>query len=195
MVDYYENPDKVHRLHTALCELYCKSIQKASDALRPDGFWTSDDLGNQTQPMMRRATFDSLLKPYYVRIGSLLKENGIHWWLHSCGNNTELLPSLIEAGVRMFHPVQKHTMLEKQVAEQFGASLGFWAGFDVQHTLREGTPEQVREEVRFLVDTFDRPDGGMCMAAGNGIVAGTPFENIEAFLDEALRYGTEHRHR
>jgi hypothetical protein len=35
----------------------------------------------------------------------------------------------------------------------------------------------------------------MCLAAGNGIVAGTPFENIEAFLDEAVRYGTDARSR
>ncbi|UCC62189.1 MAG: hypothetical protein JSV36_15620, partial [Anaerolineae bacterium] len=53
----------------------------------------------------------------------------------------------------------------------------------------------VRAEVRFLIDTFDRPDGGLCLAAGNGIVAGTPLENVEAFLDEALRYGTQHRQR
>ena len=50
-----------------------------------------------------------------------------------------------------------------------------------------------REEVRFLIDTFDRADGGLCLAAGNGIVSGTPIENIEAFLDEALRYGRAHR--
>ena len=43
------------------------------------------------------------------------------------------------------------------------------------------------------MDTFDGPDGGMCIGAGNGIVSGTPLENIEAFLDEALRYGQEHR--
>jgi hypothetical protein len=47
--------------------------------------------------------------------------------------------------------------------------------------------------VRFLVDTFDRPDGGMVLAAGNGIVSGTPFDNIEAFLDEAAKYGDSHR--
>ena len=51
----------------------------------------------------------------------------------------------------------------------------------------------VRREVRFLMDTFDGPDGGMCIGAGNGIVSGTPLENIEAFLDESLRYGEEHR--
>jgi uroporphyrinogen-III decarboxylase len=43
------------------------------------------------------------------------------------------------------------------------------------------------------MDTFDGPEGGMCIGAGNGIVPGTPLENIEAFLDEALRYGEEHR--
>ena len=51
----------------------------------------------------------------------------------------------------------------------------------------------VRNEVRFLIDTFDRTDGRMCIAAGNGIVGGTPIENIEAFLDEAIRYGASHR--
>ena len=103
------------------------------------------------------------------------------------------MASLIEANVRMFHPVQKHTMDEKTIADRFGGSLGFWSGFDVQHILREGSPEDVRAEVRNLIDTFDRPEGGMIIAAGNGIVAGTPFENIEAFLDEAVRYGKAHR--
>ncbi len=64
---------------------------------------------------------------------------------------------------------------------------GFLAGFDVQDTIIIGTPEEVRAEVRYLMDTFDRPDGGMCIAAGNVIVGGTPFENIVAFLDESVR--------
>ena len=66
-------------------------------------------------------------------------------------------------------------------------------GIDVQHTLQEKDPAGVREEVRFLINTFDRPEGGMCIAAGNGIVSGTPFENIEAFLEESLEYGQKHR--
>lgn len=193
MTDYYTHPEEIHRLHDALCTLYCRSIARAAELLRPDGFWGSDDLGHQTQAMMRAEVFDALLKPYYVRLGGLLKELGIHFWLHSCGNNTCLLPSLIEAGVDMFHPVQKHTMDEAAVAREFGDRLGFWAGFDVQHLIVEGTPEQVRSEVRHLIDTFDGAAGGMALAAGNGIVSGTPFENIEAFLHEAVVYGEKHR--
>jgi uroporphyrinogen-III decarboxylase len=59
--------------------------------------------------------------------------------------------------------------------------------------LQEKDPAGVREEVRFLIDTFDQSNGGMMIAAGNGIVSGTPFENITAFLDESATYGTKHR--
>ena len=95
--------------------------------------------------------------------------------------------------VDVLHPIQKHCMDERAIAAEFGGRISFLAGIDVQHTLQEKDAEGVRSEVRFLMDTFDGPDGGMCIGAGNGIVPGTPLENIEAFLDEALRYGEEHR--
>ena len=193
MVDYYEAPEQVHRLHDALCRHYVAHIRRAAKELRPDGFWTSDDLGHQTQLMMSPDTFREFLKPYYIRVGQACRDAGMHFWLHSCGNNTPILGDLADVGVQVFHPVQKHTMDERAVAREHGGRLTFLAGFDVQHILQEGTPEDVRAEVRHLIDTFDRPDGGMCLAAGNGIVSGTPFENIEAFLDEAARYGWEHR--
>ncbi len=193
MMDYYLHPDEVHRLHDALSTLYEGLIRRAARELGPDGFWTSDDLGNQRQLMMRPEHFHEFLYPYYCRVGAACREAGVHFWLHSCGNNTDALPDLIDAGVRIFHPVQKHTMDEQAVAREFGDRLAFLVGVDVQHLLCEGTPDEVRAEVRYLVDTFDRPEGGMCLAAGNGIVAGTPFANIEAFLDEAIVYGTAHR--
>ena len=193
LMDYYLHPEEVHRLHDALCEQYVALIRRAARELGPDGFWTSDDLGHQTQSMMRRPQFASLLKPYYARVGAACREAGMHFWLHSCGNNTDLLDDLIETGVDVFHPVQKHTMDERRLAAEYGGRLTFLAGFDVQHILQEGSTDEVRAEVRHLIETFDRPEGGMCIAAGNGIVAGTPFENIEAFLDEAVQYGAQHR--
>ena len=45
------------------------------------------------------------------------------------------------------------------------------------------------EERAFTSRTDDTPTGGLLYAAGNGIVRGTPLENIETFLDECLTYG------
>jgi uroporphyrinogen decarboxylase len=196
LTDFYTEPEHVHRLYDALCRLYIGYIQRARREFAPDAFWTSDDLGHQTQLFMSPKVFRQFLKPYYLRIGEALRPHGapaLHWWLHSCGNNTAILGDLAEAGVSMFHPVQKHTMDETAVAQQFGDRMGFLAGIDVQHVLQEKDAQGVREEVRFLIDTFDRPEGGLCLAAGNGILPGTPLENVEAFLEEALEYGAAHR--
>ncbi|MFN2303283.1 MAG: uroporphyrinogen decarboxylase family protein, partial [Anaerolineales bacterium] len=195
LMDYYIYPQNIHKLYDALSTLYEGYLLRAIREIQPDGFWTSDDLGHQTQPFLRPNTFHEFLFPYYQRIGNVLKPHGIHWWLHSCGNNTPLLDDLIEAGVTVFHPVQKGTMNESEVAEKYGDRITFLAGFDVQHILQEATPDEVRAEVRWIIDTFDQPKGGMAIAAGNGIVSGTPIENIHAFLDEAVKYGTEHRHK
>jgi hypothetical protein len=193
LMDYYLYPEEIHRLHQALCDVYIDYINRAIKVLKPDGFWCSDDLGTQRNLFMKPATFREFLKPYYIQIGKELNPAKVHWWLHSCGNNTAILGDLIEVGLNVFHPVQKHTMDEKAVAAEYGDQLTFLAGIDVQHVLQELSPEGVREEVRFLIDTFDQKNGGMCIAAGNGIVSGTPFDNIEAFLDEALVYGKKHR--
>ena len=89
----------------------------------------------------------------------------------------------------MVHPIQKHTMDWDEIAAAWKGKIAFWVGMDVQDTLINGTPEDVRREVRLMRDTFDSPSGGFLYAAGNGIVRGTPLENIDAFLNECLVYG------
>jgi uroporphyrinogen decarboxylase len=193
MVDYYVERENVLRLHQAMADHYVRYLEEVTRRLKPDGFWTTDDLGHQTGPMMSPQIFHELIYPYYCQVSEAVHGGRMHFWLHSCGDNSLLLPDLIDAGIDVFHPVQKHTMDERATVDAFGGRIAFLCGIDVQHVLQEADPDGVREEVRFLMDTFDLPDGRMCIAAGNGIVAGTPIENIAAFLDEAVSYGTRHR--
>ena len=193
LMDYHIDPEHVHRLHEALCVQYCAYLDRAARELQPDGFWTSDDFGHQSGAMISAATFADLIAPYYRRVGDLLHTRGMHWWLHSCGDNTELLPLLVDAGIDVFHPVQKGTMDPIRTAAMYGDRIAFCAGVDVQHVLPSCSAEQVRAEVRALIEIFDRLEGGMCIAAGNGILPGTPLDNIEAFLQEALLHGSSHR--
>ncbi|MBI5648439.1 MAG: hypothetical protein HY962_16030 [Ignavibacteriae bacterium] len=193
LMDYALDPEQVHRLHAALCAQYEAYLHTAARLLEPDGFWTSDDLGHQTDAMMSGDTFRDMIRPYYEHIGRVARAHGMHWWLHSCGNNTSLLPQLIDAGVDVFHPVQKGTMDPVATAAAYSDRIAFCAGIDVQHLLPHGSVDDVRREVRALIDIFDGPSGGLCLAAGNGILPGTPLENIHAFLEEALIAGAAHR--
>ena len=45
-------------------------------------------------------------------------------------------------------------------------------------------PEEVLEEVRRMKRIFGSEKGGLLLAMGNGILSGTPLENIRAALDE-----------
>ncbi len=188
LVDYYEYPDEVHALHRAVAETEMKLLKRAFREIQPDGYMISDDLGTQTSLMMSPAMFREFIKPYYTEIWGLCRENDVDTWLHTCGNVSEIIGDLIECGLSVLHPLQKHTMDWDEVAAKWKGKIAFFVGMDVQNTLINGTPEDVRKEVRLIRDTFDTPAGGLLYAAGNGIVRGTPLENIEAFLKECLTY-------
>lgn len=100
------------------------------------------------------------------------------------------IPDLIEIGLDVLHPIQKYTMDEQEIAQKFGDQICIWAGFDVQRTIPYGTPEEVRQEVRHMLDTYYRPDGRLLITAGNNLTADTPYESLAALLDETLKYGS-----
>lgn len=191
LMDYYDYPDEVHALHRAVADVELRMIERVWKELQPDGYMISDDLGGQHSLMMSPATFREFIKPYYAEVWGAVKKHDMDIWLHTCGNVEEIIGDLIECGLSVLHPIQKRTMDWDKVAAQWKGKIAFWVGMDVQDTLINGTPEDVRREVRLMRDTFDSPEGGFLYAAGNGIVRGTPIENIEAFLDECLRYGNE----
>ena len=57
MIDHYRIRTEIHKLHHAMCQTYCDYIDEVHKLFQPDGFWTSDDLGHQTGPMMSPEIF------------------------------------------------------------------------------------------------------------------------------------------
>lgn len=181
MLDYYDHMDNLKILGRKLLEFY-KVIVDRYATLGFDGIFTSDDLGHQTGPMMSPAVFEELYYPLYKEFISYVHNKGMHVFLHSCGDNTKLMEYLIDAGLDVFHPVQKGCMDEAETVEKFGNRISFLVGIDVQHLLPEGTVDEVKSEIAKLVDIFYKREGGLLLAAGNGIMPDTPIENIEAML-------------
>ena len=188
LLDYYDYPDEVHMLHRAVADTEERLLRRAIRELQPDGYMISDDLGTQSSLMMSPTTFREFIKPYYRQVWGAAREHDVDVWLHTCGNIAALIGDFIECGLSVLHPLQKHTMDWDEIAAQWRGKIAFWVGMDVQDTLINSTPDEVRREVRLMRDTFDSENGGFLYAAGNGIVGGTPLENIDAWLDECLHY-------
>lgn len=183
MYDYYDNMDGLKCICEKILEFDMAIVDECA-RLGFDGIFTSDDLGHQRGPMMSPEIFRELYLPYYKQFIGYVHSKGMQMFLHSCGDNTLLMEDLLEAGLDVFHPVQKGCMDMEETARRFGGRITFLAGMDVQHTLVEATPEEVREEVRRMKRIFGSEKGGLLLAMGNGILSGTPLENIRAALDE-----------
>ena len=189
LMDFYLEPEAVHALFQKLTDFYIRIITRARNELQLDAIYTSDDLGTQTSTFFSPEIFDTFFYPYYKQVIDHVHSLGMHFWLHACGNVEAFIPKFIELGVDVLHPIQKHTMDEKKIARMYGDQLCIWAGFDMQHTIPYGTPQEVRREVRFLMDAYRRPGGRFMLTLGNGATADMPAESLQALLDEAFAYG------
>jgi uroporphyrinogen decarboxylase len=193
LCDFYEHPECVHRILDAFTDFHCTAIRRGGKELNADAIWTTDDIGMQTGPMFNVKIFREFFKPRYARMIKTAHDHGMHFWLHTCGNIEPFLGDLIEIGLDVIHPIQKFAMDQQEIARRYGGRIAFWAGMDMQHILPFGTPEEVRAEVRFMIDTYDRADGGCMITSGNNITPDAPIENVFAFYDETYNYGLAHR--
>jgi len=102
---------------------------------------------------------------------------------------------LIEAGVDILNPWQvncKGMDDTKRLKREFGADLTIWGGScDSQSVLPFGTPQQVRDETRRLIEDL-APGGGYVFAPIHVIQAGVPPENIVAWWETLMEYGLYH---
>lgn len=189
LMDYYTDPEPVHRLFRELTNFYKAIIVRAKLEGDVDGILISDDLGTQSATFFSLETFREFFKPYYAEIIETIHSLGMHAWLHACGCVEQFIPEFSEIGLDVLHPIQKHTMNEYNIVKEYGNKLCFWAGMDVQQVIPWGTPSEVRAEVRRLIDTYWKPGGHLIMTAGNGINGDCSLDSLEAFFDECMIYG------
>jgi uroporphyrinogen decarboxylase len=99
----------------------------------------------------------------------------------------QYIPQLIEAGVDMLEPIQTRAagMNPVELKREFGKELCFYGGMDLQDILVKGTPLQVADEAKYLIETLWH-DGGYVFGPGHTYIqADAPLENIIAMYETA----------
>jgi uroporphyrinogen decarboxylase len=148
-----------------------------------DAVLIGNDFGSQNALMvapdqLRRFTFDGTRK--FVKQA---QSYGLRVMHHSCGAIREIIPDLIELGVDSIHPIQALAagMEPQSLKDEFGSKICFCGGVDAQDLLVNGTPEQVRENVRKLKEIF--PTGLIVSPSHEAILPDIAPANIKALFD------------
>lgn len=181
MIDMMEEPEFVEALLDRIVE-HNLSVMRALSHLPWDGVWIGDDWGQQRGLIMGLPTWRRFILPRARRMYDYARSQGWTVMIHSCGDIVELLPDLIEAGVQVINPFQPEVMDLVAVKKEFGRDLAFLGGMSVQRTLPFGTPAQVREESRRLLDQIGA-GGGFIFAPSHMLTDDVPVANVLAMLE------------
>jgi uroporphyrinogen decarboxylase len=184
-------PDRAHRFLNKLTEIHLRNLEAFLSAVAEhiDVILFGDDLGMQSGPQVSPAMYREYFKPRERAMWQMVKQRAPHLkiMLHCCGGVRELLPDLIEAGLDAINPVQItcRGMEAAGLKKDFGGKLTFWGGgCDTRDVLIQGTPSQVRDHVRRLVEVW-QPGGGFVFQQVHNIMADVPPANIVAMYDAA----------
>jgi len=153
--------------------------------LLPPMFRLDHDMADSRGTLVDIRSLDKLWMPHFARSLAPLAKCGVNLIWHCDGNLMEMLPRLIEAGVVGFQGFQYEDGMDyKKICNmktRDGESLLIWAGVSVTRTLPFGTPGDVRNEIRFLVE--NGPKTGLFLGVSSSVAPGVPWENMQALAD------------
>ena len=194
MMDLALEPDLVDcildRVEEIQTEMMRRFFAKSGDAL--DLVFISDDIAGQSNLLMSPACWERHLKPRMERWCTLIHEHGLKVFYHTDGAADALVGPLIDCGIDVLNPIQHVCpgMETASLKDKYGDRVIFHGGVDNQKVLPFGTPDDVRAEVRMLVDTLGKGGEGFICSSCHNVQAGTPVENVLAMVDEMQKSGS-----
>ncbi len=175
--------DRVMQINT---EIGKKLIRIGADMI-----WCGDDYGGQSGMLIDPEQWRILFKPRIRQMFESFREVNpdikIAW--HSCGSIIPIIPDFIDIGLDVLNPLQPlaKDMIPEKLKKEFGKDLIFFGGIDVQDLLPNGTPQQIKDEVRRRMDIFGE-GGGYIVAPAHNIQPDTPVENVMAYYEAIREY-------
>jgi uroporphyrinogen decarboxylase len=141
-----------------------------------------DDAGSQWGLQVSPALWRKVIKPAWKSVLDTVHAEfpKAVFFLHSCGNITDIVADIVELGFHILHPIQPECMDAAAVKERWGWNIVACATVGAQRTLSMATPEEVRGETNRLMDTIGA-DRRCIVCPSNRVQPETPWENVLAF--------------
>jgi uroporphyrinogen decarboxylase len=172
------------------CTLPIVDAVCAASAGKLDIVHLDEDVGCNDRMMISPAVWRRYYKPQWMAVCDVVKKHGIKLWMHSCGYCRDIIEDFIEIGIDILNPLPPYVKGNdpRQLKDLFGSRLCFDGGVDQPNIMIGGTPAQVEDEVRRVLDIL-APGGGFMIQPSQGLTVDMPMKNIERFFEAAVKYG------
>lgn len=186
MVDLIKSRKELESFADRLLEYCLSSLQIVLEA-EPDAVSFADDWGTQNRLMINPSLWRSFFKPRYKRMFKLVHDYEAYVYFHSDGYILDIIPDLVEIGVNILNPQFSCHNLEL-LANNVRDRICISSDIDRQHLLPKGSPEEVENYVKMVVDLFGYGNNGGLIGRGE-VNVDVPLENVEAMYRAFIKYG------
>ena len=183
LIDMVQRPEFVHELLDRILVEWDIPIIDLQIDIGVDGFYFADDWGTSSGMIFSPKMWRTFIKPRLAKIYEHCHERGVYVGQHSDGKILPIFPDLVEIGLDIFNPLEPSVMDRLEMKRLYGDKITFYGGLDVEHTMPFGSPQEVREETRWLVENMGK-GGGYILQTSHQVLWDTPMENIIAYIEE-----------
>lgn len=186
LMGMYDDEEAFAEFIEAYADYRIEQMAYIKKYLDVDFLMMHDDWGNQKNMFFSPEMWRKFFKEPERRMVKRCQELGMHYMHHSCGYIEPIIPDLVEIGVESWHGGAPVNDLKKIKAE-YGDKLIFAGGVDPQVTdTGHATEEEIRAEVRRVIDTLGKGGGLMISSA----VMFSTVPNVDILVDdETAKYG------
>ncbi len=184
LVDLADESKEVYRLRDELLDFHVRHIDKWAK-LKYDGLHFADDWGSQLDLLISPDFWRKFFKPVYKTMFARVIEHGMDVHFHSDGYIVDIIPDLIDIGVKVLN-AQVNIMDLEYIRKHFNGKVCFRSDLDRQHVTINGAPDDVRKHIRRVFCALGSAKGGV-IACGE-IGRDTPLDNIKAMYDEFMEF-------
>ena len=181
MMDLVENPPFVHKL----MEITTEALYQYGVALKKAG--SSASVSEPLPTLVSLEQYKEYDLPYLKKLVDRWEKAGVHCFLHVCGQSAHILEGLAETGCWAISVDENIDIGEAK--RRVGDKVVLVGNVDPIDTMRYSTPDRIVAEVKDCIRKA-APGSGYILSTGCECPMGTPFENLEAFMVAAWKYGT-----
>jgi uroporphyrinogen decarboxylase len=145
-----------------------------------DGGYFGDDYGSQENLLFSPKTWRSLIKPRLDRMFAPFREAGLPIIMHSDGNIAEILPDLVDMGLRTLNPIQPEVLDHAWLRRRFGKNLSYYGGISTQTVLPYGSHEEIQTAVLDCARILAPENTGLILAPSHRLMTDIPVGNVDA---------------
>ncbi len=184
MLDMFRQPDKIHKATEYFTEMLLESAKFLSSVTFNKRVWMP--LHRGSGDFMSDKQFEEFYWPSTKALILKLIDAGLTPVTYFEGEYTPRLKYLAELpkGKVMAH---FDRVDRKEAKKIIGDTMCFWGNVPAR-MLITGTPDEVRDDVKELIDTF-ADNGGLIVDSSMGLPDEAKPENVEAMIDTVFTYG------